>query len=109
MFFTRNDYLDDKGNTKTVPDELQLFLKNCGGSVIAFKNKFMGQEQDAQVSALLSMISENTKNKRDNCYTNEMYNEAEALNQERKKEIIQKANIKRIQIRKWDGYYNKRF
>ncbi|XP_052678854.1 uncharacterized protein LOC128159711 isoform X2 [Crassostrea angulata] len=102
VLFTRKDDLDDEGKNlsdhiKTVPDELQLFLRKCGGRVIAFNNKLKGKEQDAQVSALLSMISENIKNNRGNCYTNEMYNEAEALIQEREKEIIQKAKIKKKQ------------
>lgn len=100
MLFTRKDDLDDEGKSlsdhiKTVPGELQLFLKKCGGRVIAFNNKLKGEEQDAQVSALLSMISENIKHNKGDCYTNEMYHEAEALIQKREKEIIQKAKIER--------------
>uniref|UniRef100_A0A8W8LYT0 AIG1-type G domain-containing protein n=1 Tax=Magallana gigas TaxID=29159 RepID=A0A8W8LYT0_MAGGI len=100
VLFTRKDDLDDEGKSlsdhiKTVPGELQLFLKKCGGRVIAFNNKLKGEKQDAQVSALLSMISENIKHNKGDCYTNEMYHEAEALIQKREKEIIQKAKIER--------------
>lgn len=100
VVFTRKDDLDDEGKNlsehiKTVPDELQLFLRKCGGRVIAFNNKLKGKKQDDQVSELLSMISENIKHNKGQCYTNEMYNEAEALIQKREKEIIQKAKIER--------------
>lgn len=100
VVFTRKDDLDDEGKNlsehiKTVPDELQLFLRKCGGRVIAFNNKLKGKKQDDQVSELLSMISENIKHNKGQCYTNEMYSEAEALIQKREKEIIQKAKIER--------------
>lgn len=100
ILFTRKDDLDDEEKSlydhiQTVPHDLQIFIKECGGRIIAFNNKLKGEERDGQVVELLSMILDNIKANNGDFYTNEMYEKAEAEMKKREKEIIEEANEKR--------------
>lgn len=59
------------------PPILKQFIQKCGGRVCAFNNKASGTEQDTQIKYLLQKISENIEKNGGECYTNEMYIEAE--------------------------------
>lgn len=100
ILFTRKDDLDAeekelKDHLKTVPVELKTLIKKCGSKVIAFNNRLKGEQQDAQVIELLSMILENIKSNDGECYTNEMYDEAEKQLKKREEEILLKAKMER--------------
>lgn len=100
VLFTRKDDLDIEGielmdHIKTVPPNLRAFIKKCDGRVIAFNNRLTGEQQDAQVDELLTMILDNIRKNGGDCYTNEMYDEAEKLLKKREEEILQKANEER--------------
>ncbi|XP_062596597.1 GTPase IMAP family member 4-like [Saccostrea cucullata] len=100
VLFTRKDDLDEENRTllqhiQTVPPELKLFIKRCGGRVLAFNNRLKGEQTNAQVEELLSMILENTENNNGECYTDEMYIQAEKLIKEREKEEVKKAKEER--------------
>lgn len=102
ILFTRKDDLDAEGKklkdlikSRKVPLELKTLIQKCGERVIAFNNRLMGEEQDAQVVELLSMILDNIKSNDGECYTNEMYNEAEKQLKKREEEILLKAKLER--------------
>lgn len=100
VLFTRKDDLDNEGidlmdHIKTVPPNLLAFIQKCDGRVIAFNNRLTGEQQDAQVVELLSMILDNIRKNGGDCYTNEMYVEAEKILRKREEEILQKANEER--------------
>lgn len=100
VLFTRKDDLDVdrkslRDHIKTVPENLQEFIRKCGGRAIAFNNRLMGREKDEQVKELLSMISDNVEKNNGECYKNEMYAEAEKSIMEREAEIRKAAEIKR--------------
>lgn len=100
ILFTRKDDLDVElislaDHIQAVPAELKIFIQKCGGRIIAFNNKLRGWDENAQVAELLSMISDNIKANNGRCYTNYMYQQAEAEMERRQKELLQKANEKR--------------
>lgn len=100
VLFTRKDDLDVDGKSlsdhiKTVPENLQEFIRNCGGRAIAFNNRLMGREKDEQVKELLSMIFDNVERNNGECYKNEMYDEAEKTLMKREAEIRKAAEIER--------------
>lgn len=100
ILFTRKDDLDYEKKSlydhiTTVPHDLQMFIKECGGRIIAFNNKLEGEEQDGQVVELLSMILDNIKANNGDYYTNEMYKRAEAEMKKREAELIEKAKEER--------------
>lgn len=96
ILFTRKDDLDNENKTlmdhiKDVPAELQALIQKCDKRVIAFNNNLKGEQQNAQVLELLSMITENITRNKGECYTNEMYKEAEKQMRKREEELIKKA------------------
>ncbi|XP_048740621.2 GTPase IMAP family member 7-like isoform X1 [Ostrea edulis] len=100
VLFTRKDELDEEGRTlmqhiDTVPPHLIQFIQKCGGRVIAFNNRLKGEQMDAQVVELLSMILENVDNNKGKCYTNQMYIEAEKLIKEREEADLKIAKEER--------------
>lgn len=100
VLFTRKDYLDEDGRTlddhvESVPPTLKTFIEKCGRRVIAFNNRLNGRERDDQVRELLSMIYENLEKNNGECYTNELYKEAEKLIKETEAEIRKKAQMER--------------
>lgn len=82
VLFTRKDELDDNNiklidHIKSSPASLRNFIHKCGGRVCAFNNKLSGEAQEEQVQELLKEILANVKKAGGQCYTNEMYIEAE--------------------------------
>lgn len=82
ILFTGKDDLDDEGveltdKLKTVSVKLKALITKCGGRVIAFNNRLKGEQQNAQVIELLSMILKNIRSNHGQCYTTEVYLEAE--------------------------------
>lgn len=103
VLFTRKDDLDEEGKSledhiKTVPLNLQNFIEKCGKRIIAFNNRLKGEENDKQVEQLLSMVKANVKKNNDECYSNEMYIEAEQLMKKREAEIREEEKIKQEKI-----------
>lgn len=100
VLFTRKDDLDEDGRTlddhvESVPPTLKTFIEKCGRRVIAFNNRLKGRERDDQVRELLSMIYENLEKNNGECYTYELYKEAEKLIKETEAEIRKKAQMER--------------
>lgn len=96
VLFTRKDDLDEDDKTlmshiQSSPPELRNIIQKCGGRFIAFNNRLKGKEQDEQVRELLDTILKNVDQNGGECYTNEMYVEAEKLLREREEEIKKKA------------------
>lgn len=92
VLFTRKDDLDEEEKhlddfIENVPETLKTIIEKCGRRVIAFNNRLKGNEGGKQVSDLLLMISEVVKNNKGDCYTNEMYEQAENILQKREDEI----------------------
>lgn len=82
VLFTKKDDLDYErkqlsDHINSAPDKLKMLIRNCGERVLAFNNRLVGKEQDAQVKELLQKISENLQNNKGICYTHEMYELAE--------------------------------
>lgn len=99
VLFTRKDDLDYErvsleDHIKSVPN-LQEFIKKCGERVIAFNNRLTVKKGDKQVTDLLSMIITNVKTNNGECYTNEMYKEAEKHLQKREAEKRKTSLMKR--------------
>lgn len=99
VLFTRKDDLDDENKSllnyiKDSPPELRRLIQMCGGRVCAFNNRHTGAEQNTQAKELLQLILENVKINGGNCYTNEMYEEAERLLKEREEEIMREEKEK---------------
>lgn len=93
ILVTRKDDLDAEGvdltdKFKTVSVELKALITKCGGRVIAFNNRLKGVQQNAQVNELLLMILKNIKSNDGECYTNEMYIEAEKQMRKREEEMM---------------------
>lgn len=100
VLFTRKDDLDADGKSlldhiKSIPPSLRIFIKNCGGRTIAFNNRLKDEEKDEQVKNLLSMIYANVEKNKGECYTNEMYKEAEKLLKEKEAKIHKQAELDR--------------
>lgn len=82
VLFTKKDDLDYEGrklsdHIESAPDKLKMLIRKCGGRVLAFNNRLVGKEQDAQVKELLQKILENLQLNQDMCYTHKMYDYAE--------------------------------
>lgn len=82
VLFTRKDELDAHkkelwDHINDSPPSLINFIQKCGGRVYAFNNRIAGKEQEEQVQKFLKLIEENVKRAGGQCYTNEMYVEAE--------------------------------
>lgn len=99
ILFTGKDYLDESQEfmdyIRNAPAELQVLIKKCGGRIIAFNNRLEGKQQDEQVDELLLMILDNIKRNDGECYTNEMYDEAEKQMKKREEEIKLAAKMER--------------
>lgn len=107
ILFTMKDDLDDEGvelmdKLKTVSDELKALITKCGGRVIAFNNRLKGEQQNAQVTELLSMILKNIKSNEVEYYTYEMYFEAAIQLIKREEEMMIKEKMK---WEKWKKEY----
>lgn len=119
ILFTKKDDFDYEklhlsDYIRSAPAKLQKLIQNCGGRVLAFNNRLLGKEQNAQVKELLKMISENLKNNQGNCYTNEMYELAEVELKKIETEKVKKLKQEQNQIfnemkAKIDEEYESRF
>lgn len=82
VLFTRKNDLDrhnlslEKYIEKS-DENLKSFIAKCGGGAFAMENTLEGGKMDEQVQELLNRISQNVKNNRGECYTNDMYKKAE--------------------------------
>ncbi|XP_058035383.1 GTPase IMAP family member 9-like [Ahaetulla prasina] len=76
LLFTRKEDLEGKALEKFIAEgnsALKEQVYQCGFRYLAFNNKAEGEERDAQVAQLMSMIDQLVeKNKSATCYTEEM-------------------------------------
>ncbi|XP_070800654.1 GTPase IMAP family member 4-like [Pituophis catenifer annectens] len=87
LLFTRKDDLE--GKEKFIAEEnavLKEQVYQCGNCYLAFNNKAKGEERDAQVAQLMTMIDELVQKNRDApCYTKEMLEKDKEQYKEEKK------------------------
>lgn len=101
VLFTRKDDLEYEGLTlddhlKTIPKNLKTIIDKCGGRCIAFNNRVLeGPERDNQVQNLFEIINDVVHQNGGECYTNEMYSEAEKVIKARQHEIERERKRKR--------------
>lgn len=100
VLFTRKDELDRhkyhlKDHIKNSPPKLISFIEKCGGRVFAIDNTLEGVELDNQVQLLLQEILTNLERNGGECYTDEMYKEAEKEIQKIEREKKRKNEEKR--------------
>ncbi|XP_078331758.1 uncharacterized protein LOC111101372 [Crassostrea virginica] len=100
VLFTRKDELDRhkchlKDHIENSPPKLISFIKKCGGRAFAFDNTLEGVELDTQVKSFLQEIQTNLESNGGECYTNEMYKEAEKKIQKIEREKKRKNEEKR--------------
>lgn len=93
VLFTKKDDLVHDGTSienfiETAPESLKELINNCNGRYIAFDNRVTGVEKDNQVKELLAMVDKIREANNDNCYTNSMFEAAEAEMKLKEKEII---------------------
>ncbi|XP_070592716.1 GTPase IMAP family member 8-like [Erythrolamprus reginae] len=79
LLFTRKDDLDGKSLEEFICEgniALKDQVKLCGGRYLAFNNKAKGEERQAQMEKLMTMIDQLVQENRDApCYTEEMMRE----------------------------------
>lgn len=94
LLYTRKD-------VETAYDKLMLSVTKVGGRVITFNNRLEGEEKNAQVQKLLTMILENVRSNEGKTYTDEIYkqaetyikkNELENLNEEQEQKMKEEQN-----------------
>ena len=91
VLFTRKDDLDRhkltlKEHIKNSPPKLISYIQKCGGRAMAFDNTLEGEKLDAQIQELLTEINKNLESNGGECYTDEMYKDAEREIQKIEKE-----------------------
>lgn len=96
VLFTRRDELEKTNMTlekhlAQVPESLKSFIKKCGNRTLAFNNELVGEQSDAQVKELLTMIETNVNRNGSSCYTNEAYIQAEIQVKKMEEKILRKA------------------
>ncbi|XP_034307494.2 GTPase IMAP family member 4 isoform X2 [Magallana gigas] len=105
VLFTRKDDLDHHGKTlddhlRTVPTSLKKILGQCDHRCIAFNNRAPSPARHDQVEDLLEMIDEILRQNHGECYTNDMYSEAENVMKQRQYQIEKKRERERERERK---------
>lgn len=96
VLFTRKDELEKHNMTleqhlAQVPKSLKSFIEKCGNRTLAFNNELKGEQSEAQVKELLTMIETNVERNGGNCYTNEAYIQAEIQVKKMEEKIVRKA------------------
>lgn len=119
VLFTRKDELEEHNmklmdHLKSSPASLRSFIKKCGGRVCAFNNRLSGKAQEEQVQELLKEIEKTLKKAGGQCYTNEMYIEAERElrqieNERLRKEKEEREKELRAITKKIVDEYNQKF
>lgn len=99
ILFTRKDELAPSvpitKHVEDYPANFKLLIRKCGGRICAFNNTLTGEKQDEQVKELLDKIDCNVNMLGGECYTNEMYIEAEkVIKQEEEKRLKMKEEKK---------------
>lgn len=96
ILFTRKDELAPSvpitKHVKKYPANFKHLIQKCGGRICAFDNTLTGEKQDEQVKELLDKIEGNVNMLGGQCYTNEIYVEAE--------KIIKQEEQKRLRVKK---------
>lgn len=82
VLFTRKDELEAHNmklmdHIESSPASLRSFIQKCRGRVCAFNNRLSGKAQGEQVKELLKEIEKTVEKNGGQCYTNEMFIEAE--------------------------------
>lgn len=100
VLFTRKDELEAHNiklmdHIKSSPASLRKFIQKCGGRVCAFNNRLSDKAQEEQVQELLKEISKTVKKAGGQCYTNEMYIEAERQLRQIEEERLRKEKEER--------------
>lgn len=100
ILFTKKDDLDFEGRSledhiKSCPPKLWAFIAKCEGRVIAFNNRLTGKEGHEQVKKLLSMIFETLKKNKNECFSNEIYIQAEKLILEKEAKLRKETEMTR--------------
>lgn len=96
ILFTRRDELEPSvpitKHVENYPANLKHLIYQCGGRICAFDNRLTGEKQNEQVKELLDKIESNVNMLGGQCYTNEMYLEAEKIikQEELKRSIMKK-------------------
>lgn len=89
-----------RDHIKNSPPKLVSFIEKCGGRALAFNNTIKGKKLDEQVIQLLKEIYGNLDVNGGECYTDEMYKEAEReikRIEEEKKKMEEERTRKEIQ------------
>ncbi|XP_078518855.1 uncharacterized protein LOC144784029 isoform X2 [Lissotriton helveticus] len=91
ILFTRKDDLENLSIKNYVSaaksrDFLDL-IQMCEGRYCAFNNHAPVDERNKQTNELLTMVEEMVKKNKESCYTNEMYQKADMMLQEKMKEL----------------------
>lgn len=105
VLFTRKDDLDHDGTTmedylKTIQNNLKTIIYKCSGRCIAFNNRAASPARDDQVQKLLYFIDGLLRQNHWECYTNDMYMEAEKLMKERECQLEEERKLKQDRERK---------
>nr|XP_022296665.1 GTPase IMAP family member 4-like [Crassostrea virginica] len=105
VLFTRKDDLDHHGKTlddhlRTVPQSLKTIISKCDHRCIAFNNRAPSPARHDQVEDLLEMINDIVSNNHGDCYTNDVYSEAEKVMKQRQYQIEKERERNRERERK---------
>ncbi|XP_062586401.1 GTPase IMAP family member 4-like [Saccostrea cucullata] len=100
ILFTRKDDWNHDNKTledhlKSIPSNLKEIVEKCGNRCLAFNNRARGKTQDLQLRSLLKMIKGIFQKNGQKYYTNEIYEEATRLMEQREKEIKKDLEMKR--------------
>ena len=100
VLFTRGDDLEADNATfsdhiKRSPAKLRRFIDKCGGRAYCFNNRQRNEERKIQVNKLLNGILENVSQNGGQCYTNEMYEEAEKQIKEIEAKKLEKEKLEK--------------
>lgn len=111
VLFTRKDDLDHdrisfEEHLKTLPSCLKTIIKKCNNRCISFNNRAKGPEKEKQVQDLLKMIDDMVRKYKENCYNNDMFEQAERALKRYETQIKEKRELeKKKEIEELLGQY----